>query len=189
MDVVPRPTSRNELVHLAAKRFEELCALCDSMSGHERSVSFDFSGEVNRKETHWQRDKNLRDILVHLHEWHQLLLTWVGDNRNGRSRPFLPAPYNWRTYGKLNEQFWRRHQSTSLVESNRLVRSSHEQVMDLISSFSSFSDAELFEKGRFDWTGTTTLGSYCTSSTSRHYDWAMKKIRVHLRKLRSTTGR
>ena len=89
----------------------------------------------------------------------------------------------------MNEQFWRRHQSTSLVESNRLVRSSHEQVMDLISSFSSFSDAELFEKGRFDWTGTTTLGSYCTSATSSHYDWAMKKIRVHLRKLRSTTGR
>lgn len=111
---MPKPRSRNELVHLAAKRFEELCALCDSMSEHEHAVSFDFSGGGNRKEAHWQRDKNVRDVLTHLYEWHQLLLTWVRDNRNGQSRPFLPAPHNWRTYGKLNEQFWRQHQSTAL---------------------------------------------------------------------------
>ncbi|WP_338571640.1 ClbS/DfsB family four-helix bundle protein [Arachnia propionica] len=69
-----------------------------------------------------------------------------------------------RTYGKLNDQFWRQHQSTAPGEAERLVRSSHEQVMALIKSFS---DAELFEKGRFDWTGKTTLGSYCTSATLR----------------------
>lgn len=123
---------------------------------------------------------------MHLHEWHRLLLTWVKDNRGGRSRPFLPAPYNWRTYGQLNEQFWRRHQKATMEESDRLVRSSHEQVMDLIDSFS---NAELFEKGRFDWTGTTTLGSYFTSATSSHYDWVIKKIRAHLKKLRSAPRR
>lgn len=179
---MPRPTSRNELVQLAATKFDELCALCDSMTEHERAASFDFSGETSRKEAHWRRDKNIRDVLTHLHEWHQLLLTWVRDNRSGRPRPFLPEPYNWRTYGQLNEQFWRRHQATTTEESERLVRSSHEQVMALINSFS---DAELFEKGRFGWTGTTTLGSYCASATSSHYDWAMKKIRAHLKKLRS----
>ena len=113
---MPKPTSRNELVHRAAERFEDLCALCDAMSDHEHAVSFDFSGGGNRKEAHWQRDKNVRDVLTHLYEWHQLLLTWVRDNRNGQSRPFLPAPHNWRTYGKLNEQFWRQHQSTALEE-------------------------------------------------------------------------
>ena len=83
----------------------------------------------------------------------------------------------------MNEEFWRRHQATTTEESERLVRSSHEQVM---ASLNSFSDAELFEKGRFSWTGTTTLGSYYASATSSHYDWAMKKIRAHLKKLRST---
>lgn len=29
----------------------------------------------------------------------------------------------------------------------------------------------------FNWTGTTSLGSYCVSATSSHYDWAMKKIK------------
>jgi len=183
VEVIPKPTSRNELVRLAATRFEELCALCDSMSEREHAVSFDFSGGVNRKEAHWRRDKNVRDVLTHLYEWHQLLLTWVRDNRNGRSRPFLPPPHNWRTYGKLNEQFWLQHQSTALGEAKRLVRSSHEQVMALINSFS---EAELFEKDWFAWTGTTTLGSYCTSATSSHYDWALRKIRAHLKELRST---
>jgi len=149
------------------------------MSTHERAISFDFSNEANRKEAHWQRDKNVRDVLAHLYEWHQLLLTWVKDNRSGLSRPFLPSPHTWRTYGKLNDQFWRQHQSTAPGEAERLVRSSHEQVMALIKSFS---DVELFEKGRFDWTGKTTLGSYCTSATSSHYEWAMKKIRAHLKK-------
>lgn len=178
-----RPTSTNELIRLAATRFEKLCTLCDSMSTHERAISFDFSNEANRKEAHWQRDKNVRDVLAHLYEWHQLLLTWVKDNRSGLSRPFLPSPHTWRTYGKLNDQFWRQHQSTAPGEAEQLVRSSHEQVMALIKSFS---DAELFEKGRFDWTGKTTLGSYCTSATSSHYEWAMKKIHAHLKKIRST---
>ena len=174
-----RPTSTNELIRLAATRFEKLCTLCDSMSTHEHAISFDFSNEANRKEAHWQRDKNVRDVLAHLYEWHQLLLTWVKDNRSGLSRPFLPSPHTWRTYGKLNDQFWRQHQSTAPGEAEQLVRSSHEQVMALIKSFS---DAELFEKGRFDWTGKTTLGSYCTSATSSHYEWAMKKIHAHLKK-------
>ncbi|MGO3678157.1 MAG: ClbS/DfsB family four-helix bundle protein, partial [Microbacteriaceae bacterium] len=33
----------------------------------------------------------------------------------------------------------------------------------------------------FPWTGTTSLGSYCVSATSSHYDWAIKKIRAHIR--------
>ena len=44
-----------------------------------------------------------------------------------------------------------------------------------------FSDEDLFDRGRFDWTGTTTLGSYFVSATSSHYDWALKKLRAHRR--------
>ena len=40
-----------------------------------------------------------------------------------------------------------------------------------------FSDEELFTKRFFSWTGTTTLGSYCVSATSSHYDWAIKKLK------------
>jgi hypothetical protein len=46
------------------------------------------------KEAHWKRDKNLRDVLVHLYEWHQLLLNWFNSNQNGDTKTFLPEPYN-----------------------------------------------------------------------------------------------
>ncbi len=45
-----------------------------------------------------------------------------------------------------------------------------------------FSNDELFTKGVFDWTGTTTLGSYCISATASHYDWAIKKLKAHIKK-------
>ncbi|MDO4784559.1 MAG: ClbS/DfsB family four-helix bundle protein [Propionibacteriaceae bacterium] len=177
-----RPTSKDELLRVGETQFEKLCALIESMSEEEQLAAVDFSADPTKKEAHWRRDRCLRDVLVHLYEWHRLLLTWVETNRGGRSAPFLPAPYNWKTYGQLNERFWSEHQSTSLEDAKRLVRSTHDQVMALIVSLT---DAELFEKGQFAWTGTTTLGSYCVSATSSHYEWAMKKIRAHLKRLRS----
>ena len=44
-----------------------------------------------------------------------------------------------------------------------------------------FSNDELFAKGSFGWTGTSTLGAYCVSTTASHYDWAMRKIRMHIK--------
>lgn len=40
--------------------------------------------------------------------------------------------------------------------------------------------------GNYAWTKTTTLGAYFVSSTSSHYDWAMKKLRRHTHLLRFT---
>ena len=34
---------------------------------------------------------------------------------------------------------------------------------------------ELFSKKVYKWVGGSTLGSYFVSSTSSHYDWAIKK--------------
>ncbi len=45
----------------------------------------------------------------------------------------------------------------------------------------SFTNEELFTNKYFPWTGTTSVGSYCVSSTSSHYDWAIKKINKHKR--------
>ncbi|MFD1898932.1 ClbS/DfsB family four-helix bundle protein [Enterococcus termitis] len=36
-----------------------------------------------KRKAHWLRDQNLRDVLIHLYEWHQLLLSWVISNQNG----------------------------------------------------------------------------------------------------------
>ncbi|WP_413283737.1 ClbS/DfsB family four-helix bundle protein [Vibrio sp. MA40-2] len=48
---------------------------------------------------------------------------------------------------------------------------SHQTAVELVGSFS---NEELFTKQYFDWTGTTSLGSYCISALPSHYDWALK---------------
>lgn len=36
---------------------------------------------------------------------------------------------------------------------------------------------ELFESKHLTWTVNSTLGAYCVSTTSSHYDWAIKKLK------------
>jgi hypothetical protein len=169
-----RPTTKAELLAAAATQWDKLWGLIDAL-GDERTAEFTFDVSAD-KEAHWRRDKNVRDVLVHLYEWHQLLLSWLAANTSGGNQPFLPAPYTWKTYGDLNVALWQQHQATSSAEAEALLRESHAGVLAAIDRFS---DEELFEKRHFPWTGTTNLGSYCVSATSSHYDWAIKNLRRH----------
>ncbi len=171
-----RPSSKTDLLTAAAENYEKLNALIMGMTERELASPFDFSGDVKKKEAHWKRDVNLRDVIVHLYEWHQLLLDWVHANRNGMEKPFLPEPYNWRTYGAMNTEFWKKHQNTPLDDAVRMFEQSHAGVMKLAESFS---NEELFSKGVFAWAGSNAVGSYFVSVTSSHYDWAMKKLKAH----------
>ena len=103
-------------------------------------------------------------------------MTWIHSNQKDHERPFLPEPYNWKTYGEMNVAFWKKHQKTSLEEVTRLLEQSHREVLELIEVFS---NDELFTKGVYKWTGGTSLGSYFVSNTSSHYDWALKKLKAH----------
>lgn len=67
------------------------------MTEAELNTPFGFEDDDKKKEVHWKRDQNLKDMLIHLYEWHQLMLNWVKANQNGKSLPFIPQPYNWKT--------------------------------------------------------------------------------------------
>lgn len=172
-----RPTTKQDLIIFGNEQFKKMWNLVDSMSAEEQKAPFNFSGNMG-KEAHWNRDKNIRDVLIHLYEWHELLLSWVKSNQNGEQKSFLPEPYNWKTYGEMNVAFWRKHQDTSYEKAIEMVKESHSKVMKLIEAFS---DDELFSKGCFVWVGGSTLGQYCISVTSSHYDWAIKKIKAHIK--------
>jgi hypothetical protein len=178
---MPRPTTKTELLTAANTQFDKLFALIDAMPESERTAAFCFDADKAGKEAHWKRDRNIRDVFVHLYEWHQLLLEWVNANQNGDNKPFLPEPYTWRSYGDMNVGFWEKHQSTSYEQSRKMLKESHNAVLALIEKFN---DEELFEKKHFSWTGTTNLGSYCVSATSSHYDWAIKKIKTQIKALK-----
>lgn len=169
---MPRPTTKEQLLKVGEDNFAKLSALIDSMSKEEQEQVFSFE----------DRDKNIRDVLIHLYEWHQLLLNWIRGNMAGNNVNFLPDPYNWKNYPQMNIAFREKHSNTSLEESRKLLMQSHADVMKLVGTFS---DEQLFTKKYFPWTGTTSLGSYCISSVPSHYDWAIKKIKQHYKNLRT----
>lgn len=173
-----RPTTKEDLIRDANQYFDKLWNMIEQMSEDCKNAPFADEMANAGKESHWERDKNVRDVLAHLYEWHHLFLNWVTFNLKGDRQPFLPSPYNWNTYPDLNIIFWEKHQSTSLSVIITKLEESHHAVMKLIDSFS---NTQLFAKKAFDWTGTTTLGSYAVSTTFSHYVWGIKKLKKHLK--------
>ncbi|MDR2882464.1 MAG: ClbS/DfsB family four-helix bundle protein, partial [Alistipes sp.] len=117
-----RATTKTDLITAAGEQFGKLWKLIDSMSNEQQNGAFSDEMASAGKEAHWSRDKNLRDVLVHLWEWHHLLLDWVSANRSGVPKPFLPEPYNWKTYPAMNVEFWRKHQNTPLADAKSMLR-------------------------------------------------------------------
>ncbi len=171
-----RPRTKADLLAAATSNYEKLNTIIIGLTEKEISTSFDFLGDEKKKEAHWKRDLNLRDVLIHLYEWHQLLINWVRSNQNGDNQPFIPTPYNWKTYGEMNLEFWQKHQSTSLEDAKAMLEKSHAEVLKLAEAFT---NEELFSKGVYKWVGGSTLGSYFVSVTASHYDWAIKKLKAH----------
>lgn len=168
-----RPTTKTDLIQSGNETYNKLMKLLGSIPSEKvtQSFNFDVDGE---KQAHWKRDKNLRDVLIHLYEWHQLILNWVSSNQAGMEKQFLREGYNWKSYGAMNVEFWEKHQNTSYENALSSLEESHKKVMNLVEQFS---NDELFSKGVFPWVGGSTLGSYFVSVTSSHYEWAMKKTR------------
>lgn len=94
-----RPTTKPDLIEAANERFSKLWSLIDTMTEEEQNSLFLFE----------DRDKNLRDILVHLYEWHQMVNRWhrIGTIEGGI--PEVPGKgYTWRTLPDLNLEIWKK---------------------------------------------------------------------------------
>ncbi len=182
---MPRARNKDDLMKFASENYATLMKLISKMTETQLNTPFDFSGDKSKKEAHWSRDKNVRDVLIHLYEWHCLMLQFPKNNKNVSDKKgaisFLPSEYSWKTYGAMNVMFWNKHQNTSLEEAKQMLSESHKKVMALAEAYS---NEELFTKGFFPWTGNVDLGSYFVSTTSSHYDWAIKKIKAHCKRVK-----
>ena len=163
---MPRPRNKEELVIAATENYEKLITFIENRTENEKNTCYDFSA-TNKKEAHWKRDKNLRDVLMHLYEWHMLLLEWCKNRENGSNKPFLMEGYNWKTYGSMNVVFWERCQDVSEEDALAKFMDSHKQVMEVLATFS---NEELFTNSYYTWVGGSCIGSYFISNTSSHYD-------------------
>lgn len=161
---MPRPKTKRELLDLSQKNFQKLNDFISSLSEEEQKVDFP-KGTMNR---------NIRDVLTHLHEWHLMMKTWYDIGMTGQ-KPEMPAPgYTWKMNAELNRIIWEKYQNTSLEEARNLLNDSFANVRLIIEQHT---DEDLFTKKKYKWTGSTSLGAYLISATSSHYDWAFKLIK------------
>lgn len=63
---MPKPATKKELIASSKANYEKLTSLINTLSKAEREESFP-QGTLNR---------NIRDVLTHLHHWHLLTLEW-----------------------------------------------------------------------------------------------------------------
>ena len=120
---------------------------------------------------------------MHLYEWHQMVETWYRIGTLEGGMPDVPGKgYTWKTLPALNLEIWKKYQNVSLDDAKEMLRESHKMVIAIIESHN---NEELFDKGVYKWTKSTNLGAYFIGSTSSHYEWAMTKIKKHIKTYRA----
>lgn len=143
--------------------FEALLSLIEGLSAEQ--LQAEFAGPA--------RDRNVRDVVAHLHAWHILLERWYSDGMTGGS-PWIPAEgYSWRELAELNEDLRRQWQGTSLAELMPLVRASHQALQAMVALHD---DRELDDPGAFGWTRGSALGEFALECGGSHYAWARDAI-------------
>jgi hypothetical protein len=82
----------------------------------------------------------------------------------------------------MNVGFWKKHQDTPYEKSIALLKASH---ADVLARIESCYQEERYVKKHSNMARTNNVGSYCISTTSSHYDWAIKKIKTHMKTYRA----
>ena len=154
--------SKEQLLTDAEQQFQALLHFIQAIPSKKRALSIDTT----------KRNKNFRDVLMHLYEWHAMLERWYREGMDGDT-PEMPAPgFKWRQLDKLNDQIRDNYDHIKLSQSIKKVTLSHNRVMKLIDQHT---DEQIFTKQYYKWTKTSNLYSYFVANTSNHYSWALKQ--------------
>ena len=159
-----RPQSKKDLQEQAEKNLNKLMGFIQQLSEEEQRQEFP-EGTLNR---------NIRDVIAHLHHWHLMVLEWYEVGMSGDTPDIPSKEYNWRQIPQLNKEIQEKYSSTDLDKAKKMFAQSHGDIMDIVDKHS---NEELFERARYGWTGNNALGAYFVSCTSSHYDWGLKLIR------------
>lgn len=159
-------TNEKETLMLQSEyNFNSLLEIIESVPVRKRKLSVE-TGE---------RDKNFRDILMHLYEWHAMLERWYREGMDS-DVPFIPAlGYQWRNIDQLNIKMHEKYQGVTINQAIKKLTLSHKRVMRLIESHT---NEEIMTKKYYKWTKTSNLYSYFSANTYNHYIWAIKKCEV-----------
>ncbi len=161
---MPKPKNKSELEELSSKNFDKLMNLLKNSSKEQ----------LNKEFPEQYMNRNVRDVLGHLYHWHLMFLDWYSVGMNGKKTEMPTKGYTWKMTPELNRAIQKKNSKTSFDDIHKGLNESHEKVQNIINKHT---DEELFEKKKYAWTGSTSLGQYLISATSSHYDWATRLIK------------
>ena len=168
-----RPKNKSELLEISSNNYQALTNYVENLSLEELNMEFP-EGFLNR---------NVRDVLAHLHHWHIMMLDWYEKGMKG-DQPDMPARgYSWKTAPALNLSIREMYKDIPLKKVVKLLNTSYQEIQNIIRSHN---DDELFTKKKYRWTGSTSLGAYLISASSSHYAWALKLVAKVHKSLRKT---
>jgi hypothetical protein len=163
---MPRPATKKQLLETIEVEQKALEGLLAGLS----PVQMTQPGVVGE----W----SVKDVLAHLLEWQQMVLSWHSAELKGKV-PATPAEgFNWAQIPQLNQQIYEKHRNRPLADIQRDFKASHKKMLSIIQGLS---EEDLFTRGHFAWTKNNTLGTYFVSSTSSHYLWARTNIKKGLK--------
>ena len=174
-----KPTTKHELLAAMQDGYAKLKEQMAKMSQEEVSAPFDFAADPKKCGVRWQYDRCLRDLLIHLHEWQVLMRVFVQNIRDGHQRDYLPDEYR-KNYHEMDKMLVEKHQKTPLEEASRLLDGTHDEMLRIAESFT---EEELFTKGFYKCTYTTSMAAYFESVTTSPYSQAVKLLKAHQKQL------
>ncbi len=165
---MPKPKTKADLISQSQESYKTLLKLINSYSASDLTKEFP-AGTLNR---------NIRDVLAHLHQWHLFFCEWYKVGMKGE-KPDMPAKgYTWQTIPALNLEVRDRYKDESLVKVKNKLSKSFNAIQKIIKQHT---EEELFEKKKYAWTGSTSMGAYLIMNTISHYAWAQKLIKKSLK--------
>jgi len=166
---MPKPKNKSELLQACMTNYKQLIELIDSYPNEVQQSNF--KGKT--------LNKNIRDVLAHLNEWHLLFFNWYKIGMKGQ-KPAMPAEgYKWKDMLELNQQIWKDTQDVKLEDIKKEFKKTYKQAIRIIKKHN---DEELFTKKKYAWTGSTSLAAYVIANTSSHYAWGYKLIKKSISK-------
>src|SRR5512145_1910746 len=87
---------------------------------------------------------SVKDVLAHLMEWEQMVLSWHSAGLKGKV-PVTPAEgINWAQLPQLNQQIYERHRDRPLADIQKEFKSSFKKMLSTIQGLS---EEDLFTHG------------------------------------------
>ncbi len=174
------PKTKQELLTTMADGYAKLNEQISKMTVVELETPFQFSSDPKKCGARWIYDQCPRDLLIHLYEWQVLMRDFVNNIRKGQQRDYLPDEYR-KNYHEMDRMLVEKHQQTSFSQAQQLLNQTHEEMMQLADSFT---EEELFGKGYYRCTYTTTMAAYFASVTTSPYGQATKLLKTHFKSLK-----